>query len=692
MAAADAHVSDPGEGTKLRGIPGETDPGLTVPPEEGPTITPELTHLRAGGRSGSAREPIQSAVGRILGNRYRLEQVLGAGGMGIVYKAADLQVPGEFFAIKVLNEALQGHPQLVAALREEVRKTRVLSHPNIVGAYTVNSDGDGDYMLMEYLEGKTLQRLLDDEFGRGIPFARAWPLITDICAALAYAHDHNVIHSDLKPSNVFVTTGGKAKLLDFGIARVARGPIRGFDAGAFGAMTESYASCEMLEGGEPDVRDDVYALGCVVYEMLSGKPPFSRRSAIEARALGFTAPPLATLSRRQNAALARALSFDREQRTASVEAFLAQMQPASPVSRRWLSIAGGVLVAALVIGGIVVFGPNSSHPGAPAAAAFPNVSDASLAPARLMAQKAAALGVDAKEGLLKAGLRQLSAAQEALRQGSSSKAASFIGQAEGSLREAIRSSPRATLVGSTPEEIESAAQLCRKETGNNPDCIPASFADERARKVSLPPFGLDQLPATNAEFAEFVAKTGYATAAEKQHGLYAAAEKATLLPNWSWRTLEEKELPSVGDPVDYPVRGIDYESARAYCAWRGKLLPTEDEWEFAARGPGRQVYPWGNNATDAPDPATRKLLTAGSAPPTGAFGNRGLGGQVWEWADGTDGKPILRGPSYLVNLTFYQRLAVRERENPGHARVDTGVRCANSFEAWPDSVTTGAAQ
>src|SRR5215470_18485805 len=263
MAAVDSHVTGPQEGTKLKALADETDPGATSPAGPGSTATSDLTRLHDGDLPAADVHPIESGLGRVLGNRYRLEQVLGAGGMGVVYKAADLHVPGEYFAIKVLNAALQGHPELVKALREEVRKTRVLSHPNIVGAYTVNSDGDGDYMLMEYLEGKTLQRLLDEEFGRGIPFARAWPLITDICAALAYAHDHNVIHSDLKPSNVFVTTGGRAKLLDFGIARVARGPIRGFDPGAFGAMTESYASCEMLEGGEPDVRDDVYALGCV---------------------------------------------------------------------------------------------------------------------------------------------------------------------------------------------------------------------------------------------------------------------------------------------------------------------------------------------------------------------------------------------------------------------------------------------
>ena len=686
MSAVD--VTDPEEGTKLRGLLDETAPPAL--PAEDASAAPDSTapHQRGTPADVAARalHSIEPWVGRVLGNRYRLDQVLGAGGMGVVYKAEDLHVPGEFFAIKVLNAALRGHPELVRLLREEVRKTRVLNHPNIVGAYTVNSDADGDYMLMEYLEGKTLQRLLDEEFGRGVPLARAWPLITDICAALAYAHDHNVIHSDLKPSNVFVTTGGRAKLLDFGIARLARGPIRGFDPGAFGAATESYASCEMLEGGAPDVRDDVYALGCVVYEMLLGKPPFSRRSAVEARALGFKAPPLPTLSRRQNAALARALSFEREERTPSVEEFLSQMQPRSVLARHWPVFAGIAALALVAIVGLIFFvgrSRNGTEAPAPASAPPPPaVTESSLATARLLAQRAAALGVDQKEGLLKAGLRYLDDAQAALSHGRPAQAAPAITQAEGSLREAIRISPRVATVGSTPQEIEAALQLCRQETGDSPICVPASFADERARQVLLPAFRLDQMPASNAEFGEFAKQTGYMTAAEKSHGLYDAKATATLLANASWQTLA-KELPADGDPADYPVRGIDYAAARAYCTWRGKRLPTEDEWEFVARGPGRQVFPWGNNPAE--DPKARKLLAVASAPPTGAFGNRGLGGQVWEWADGADGKPILRGASYLVPPTFLQRLATRGSENPGHARVDTGLRCAKSLEAWPES-------
>jgi serine/threonine protein kinase len=158
-------------------------------------------------------------TGQLLGGRYLLERVLGEGGMGVVYVATDQEVKGETFAIKVLKSEIRDHPESWGLLREEVRKTRALHHPNIAGVYSLNSDSTGVYMLMEYLEGKTLSALIDDDFGRGMPLMRAWPLIHDIGAALAYAHDHSVIHSDLKPSNVIVTTSAKAKLVDFGIAR-----------------------------------------------------------------------------------------------------------------------------------------------------------------------------------------------------------------------------------------------------------------------------------------------------------------------------------------------------------------------------------------------------------------------------------------------------------------------------------------
>src|SRR5246127_5236409 len=264
------------------------DPQLSAcaqdgPPPEGLPKTQFLQRRRGERRRAPAHIPsstVRLAAGQLLGGRYRIERELGEGGMGVVYLVADEQVPGERFAIKVLKEELR--PEALALLREEVRKPRKLSHPNIVDVHSVNVDGQKLYLLMEYLEGKSLDALLDEEFGRGMSFSHAWPIIEDVGAALGNAHDHNVIHSDLKPANVFLTTAGKTKLLDFGIARVSRGPLLQSRSG-LRALTPAYASCELLQGKEPDRRDDVFSFACVIYEMLCGERPFGDLTALEAR-------------------------------------------------------------------------------------------------------------------------------------------------------------------------------------------------------------------------------------------------------------------------------------------------------------------------------------------------------------------------------------------------------------------------
>jgi serine/threonine-protein kinase len=288
----------------------------------------------------------------LLGGRYRIERELGEGGMGVVYLAADEQVPGERFAIKVLKDELR--PEALAQLREEVRKTRKLSHPNIVDVHSVNVAGQTLYVLMEYLEGKSLNALLDEEFGRGMPFSHAWPIIEDVGAALGNAHDHNVIHSDIKPANVFLTTAGRTKLLDFGIARVSRGPLLQTRSGSR-ALTPAYASCEMLEGKEADRRDDIYSFACVIYEMLCGERPFGDLTARQAREGHAKVPALQALSREQNAALARALAFDREARTGTVEALLAELAGATKQRARPIALFVAAILIAIAAVGLTLF-------------------------------------------------------------------------------------------------------------------------------------------------------------------------------------------------------------------------------------------------------------------------------------------------------------------------------------------------
>ena len=345
--------------TEVSSREAEVDPQLSACAQEGPppeglpeTQSPGRRRSATGGaQAGVSSSTVRLAIGQLLGGRYRIERELAEGGMGVVYLAADEQVPGERFAIKVLKEEL--HPAALTLLREEVRKTRKLSHPNIVDVHSVNVDGQRLYVLMEYLEGKSLDTLLDEEFGRGMPFSHAWPIIEDVGAALGNAHDHNVIHSDIKPANVFVTTAGRTKLLDFGIARASRGPLLNARSGPR-ALTPAYASCEMLEGKEADRRDDIYSFACVIYEMLCGERPFGDLTALEARKAGTKVPPLQGLSRGQNAALTQALAFEREARTPSVEKLLEGLAAEHPRSRPAL-LLGATVIAVVAAVGVTYF-------------------------------------------------------------------------------------------------------------------------------------------------------------------------------------------------------------------------------------------------------------------------------------------------------------------------------------------------
>jgi formylglycine-generating enzyme required for sulfatase activity len=632
-------------------------------------------------------------VGYLLSRRYRLERKLGEGGMGAVYFASDQEVLGETFAVKLMRPEIREYPESLALLREEVRKTRALQHPNIVGVYSLNSDRGDVYMLMEYLDGKTLSALIDEDFGRGMPLLRAWPLIQDICAALAYAHDHSVVHSDLKPANIFVTTAGKAKLLDFGIARAARGRASRVDPGAFGALTPAYASCEMIEGAMPDERDDIYALGCVIYEMLSGRHPFERRSAAEARSGGLRPAPLGALSREQNMGLAKALSFDRAARTGTVEELLAALDiKQTSGSRRgvWLTVTA---VALLSMGAAGWFVWNSQR--APASAGVPPGSPA--ARARELAERARALAVVRSDHSLQSGMQLLSAGEQEMTNGSKPEGMRLLQQAAAALAAADQKSPRFARLGTSPDEAALAVNLCAR--AGSP-CAAADFSEETPRMAILSPFELDQTAVSNRDFAAFAAATGYKTRPEVEHGLYAKdGSGAVFRPGETWMTLRDADAKPGTDIADYPVRGMDFESAKAFCASRGKRLPTEDEWEFVARGVDGRLFPWGNEprirgsgaGAGAGTGAESSLLPADQQPATGRFGNRGLGGGVWEWVvGGPDSEPVLRGASWLETNPLRQRLAARRLEDPAHAFIDTGFRCAKAVDAWPDAGDSGA--
>ncbi|CAD6520746.1 Serine/threonine-protein kinase PknD [Paraburkholderia hiiakae] len=315
----------------------------------------------AAARSASAGDDAEhvKGIGDTLNGRFVLEECLGVGGMGTVYKALDLRKleasdRKPYIAIKVLNVQFRGQPTSLIALQREARKAQTLAHRNIVTVYDFDRDGPLVYLTMEYLSGKPLSKLLRAQGFAGMPFEQARPVIAGMGQALAYAHERGFVHCDFKPANVFLTDGGDVKVIDFGIARVFQRPeedpdVTVFDPATLGGITPAYASPEMFEHREPDPRDDIYALACVTYELLTGKHPFNRKSATQARSEKMRAERAPGLDRGQWRTLSAALSFDRASRTASVNQFLEGMGVLA-----YASAFSGARVGAVGVGVIVV--------------------------------------------------------------------------------------------------------------------------------------------------------------------------------------------------------------------------------------------------------------------------------------------------------------------------------------------------
>jgi formylglycine-generating enzyme required for sulfatase activity len=268
--------------------------------------------------------------------------------------------------------------------------------------------------------------------------------------------------------------------------------------------------------------------------------------------------------------------------------------------------------------------------------------------------------------------------------------------APAAVRQVLERGTRRVSVGSSRAQIQAAMAMCQRNTTTPSHCVSAMFSDETTRTAVLDPFDLDLTPVSVGEFRKFVDATHFKTEPEKTGFAYQSSDAELLaqgtpaseVTGGNWRNGVKRG----GTADDAAVVGVTFQDAVAYCRYKGERLPTEDEWEFVARGLDRHTFPWGEDSSLALTNATSPPRVSDG--PAGGIADRyrGLSGNVWQWVN-TDPKDhnvvvkdhkVLKGGSWMERNPAFRRAAMRLYDRADHANEDTGFRCAKTVSNWPD--------
>ncbi len=294
------------------------------------TQTASMATLKLGGNAASPQPVLDLAPGLMFASRYRIEQIIGRGGMGIVYRATDQQLD-ETVAIKTLTgDVLQRSPEDLERFKREIRLARKITHRNVLRTFDYG-EADGVYFIsMEFVRGYTLSELLNEAPARQMAPRVVMGISRQVCRGLQAAHEQGIIHRDIKPGNVLIDAKGEVKLMDFGIARMAEAPESMTQAGLI-IGTPHYMSPEQVRGESLDARSDVYAMGVLMYEMLGGRRPFEASSLTGVLTAHITEVPRPLIELRPavsdhvNSIVMRCLSKKPGERYADAGALLAEL-------------------------------------------------------------------------------------------------------------------------------------------------------------------------------------------------------------------------------------------------------------------------------------------------------------------------------------------------------------------------------
>ena len=264
---------------------------------------------------------------KTLKGRYRLLEILGRGGVATVYKAKD-EILDRAVAVKILNEKCTRDAAFVERFKREAKAAAGVRHPNVVTVFDSGDEGESHFIVMEYVEGRTLKELLADG---ALSHAKAARIAVQIARALAHAHRSGIIHRDVKPQNVIIANDGVVKIADFGISKVQDQPGLTQTGKVLG--TAEYISPEQAIGRMADEKSDMYSFGVVLFEMLTGTPPFSGKNPVEVAALHATCPPPKAVDLNPkvpkgiSALVERLLSKDPAERPSGFEVIIEELLP-----------------------------------------------------------------------------------------------------------------------------------------------------------------------------------------------------------------------------------------------------------------------------------------------------------------------------------------------------------------------------
>lgn len=651
---------------------------------------------------GSPLVLIETMIGTVLDGRYRLDKLIGEGGMGEVYRATHIHIDTEF-AVKLLRPEFVANQTAIKRFQLEAKAAGRIHHPNAVRVTDFGVTPEQIvYLVMELARGKSLRSLLRSE--KRFDYLRAINIVRQICGAVDAAHRSGVIHRDLKPDNILiekVQDTERVKVLDFGIAKLRETKTDGFltQAGTI-IGTPQYMSPEQCQGKSLDPTSDIYSIGILLYEMLTGDVPFDGESLIQVVYEQLHTPPrpLSEVAPDAPPAIAqvvmRALEKEPHQRQSSAIQLSDELKAAVEAVGE-----GGSLSMTSPFG----ISPLKSAEMRTPIEELPTLEEEGDAPPSLTAERPPSSdretsvlprrrpGTDGSSTKGEARRstspnQKASAAQKPADHELGARAATPGRKSQTSLI-AIAAIVLTALAGTIayfslrPSQV--VPQSPSPTTPEGMVFIPGGKfvmgrndgeSDEGpAHEVEIKPFFLDAQEVTNRDYKKFVDGAGHAAPKHWKDGSY------------------------VPDEARYPVTHVTWEDATAYAKWANKRLPTEAEWEYAARGGDKgYLYPWGNQWQPGYANVDRKGL-AKPAPvrsfekDVSPFGIYDMAGNVSEWvqdfySERYGGTPdqrlrVYRGGNFLdAPETNTYRWSDYPIEIPDGQILRVGFRCAKDAE------------